>query len=86
MPREDLLVGPEGCKELTHIWYHAKALQVTDDAAAVYCVTSLHQIEEYEEEGVLVESGKVLGYIELYYPCVQCCLEPATEKYLKLSF
>ena len=86
MPREDLLVVSECCKELTHLWYHSEALQVTDDAAKVYCVAYLPQIDEYEEEGVLVESGKVLGYIELYYPCVQCCLEPATEKYLKLSF
>ena len=81
MPREDLLVVPEVFKELTHLWYHAEALQVPDDAAKVYCVAYLPQVEEDEEEGVLVKSGKVLGYIELYYLFVQCCLEPATEKY-----
>ena len=41
IPRDEILVVPEGCKELTHIWYRAVSFQGPDEAAAVYRVVGL---------------------------------------------
>ena len=41
----DLLVDPEGFKEITHIWNHAVYLQIPDEADAVYSVVGLPHVE-----------------------------------------
>ena len=60
LPRDNLLVGTEGCKELLHMWSLSLDFQGPDEAAVVYRVVGLPQVEGDKEEGELVDSGKLL--------------------------
>ena len=63
---DDLLVEPEGYKDLTHMWPRTVALWGPEKAAVFYSVIWLHQVKEDKEEGVLVDAVKLLGKIELH--------------------
>ena len=51
------------------------SLQGTDEAVAVYSVVGLLQVKKYQEEGILVVSGKHLGELDLH----GCCNRASTR-------
>ena len=43
---DDLVVGSEGYKEISHIWHRTVAFQCPYDVSPVYYVVELSQVEE----------------------------------------
>ena len=56
----------EGCKELALLCTCTLSLKDPDEASSVFVVLGLSQVEEYYEEEVLINVGKILGDIDIH--------------------
>ena len=61
LSRNHLLKFPEGLQEPTQPRYHSIPLQCGEKAVPVHGVIGLPEVQEYQEEGVLVYAGEIMG-------------------------
>ena len=61
LPWHHLLTVPEGLQDPTHPGPHSILFQCDDKAGPVHSVIGLPEVQEYQQEGVLVYAGELLG-------------------------
>ena len=61
MPQHHLLTVPEVLQDPTHPMARSILLQCDEKVFLVHGVIGLPEVKEYQEEGVLVYAGNILG-------------------------